>query len=135
MTTLTAGSSGFARKVLFANVAFSAISALAMLVGAKPLAAFLGLGGPLPLLIVGAGLIPFGLMVFMAAREEPVSAEKVTQIAIADALWVVGSYVLIFGPWVGLTAQGKWAVGIVAEIVALFAILEYVALRRMRKNN
>jgi len=50
-----------------------------------------------------------------------------------DGLWVVGSAILLAGGWVPLTAAGRWAILIVAAIVALFAVLQYYGLRRISR--
>ena len=49
-----------------------------------------------------------------------------------DLLWVAGSILLLLGGWLPMSMGGMWAVGIVADIVAIFAILQYVGWRRMR---
>ena len=46
--------------------------------------------------------------------------------------WVLGSYVLIFiAPF---STGGKWVVGAVAELVLLFAVLQFVGIRRIQKS-
>ena len=49
-----------------------------------------------------------------------------------DVLWVLGSVLLIFTDLVPLSIGGKWTVALIADIVALFAILQYVGLRRQQ---
>jgi hypothetical protein len=48
-----------------------------------------------------------------------------------DALWVSGSVIILFTDLVPLTTVGYWAVAIVADIVAVLAILQYIGLRRL----
>ena len=43
--------------------------------------------------------------------------------------WVVASLAVIAAGW--LSAAGNWAVGLVADVVLIFAILQAVGLRRM----
>jgi hypothetical protein len=38
--------------------------------------------------------------------------------------------VILFTGWVPLTTEGKWAVGLVAVIVAIFAELQFLGSRR-----
>jgi hypothetical protein len=45
--------------------------------------------------------------------------------AIIDSAWVVGSVILLLSSWIPFTTEGKWAVGVVAVIVAMFASLEF----------
>jgi hypothetical protein len=49
---------------------------------------------------------------------------------IADVAWVLASVVVVVSGWAPLTAAGVWAIMIVADIVAVFAVAQYVGLRR-----
>jgi hypothetical protein len=49
-----------------------------------------------------------------------------------DLLWVVASYAILLAGRPALTTAGSWSVGILAEIVALFAVIQFVGLRRLR---
>jgi hypothetical protein len=51
---------------------------------------------------------------------------------IMDAVWVAGSYVLIF--IVPFSVAGKWTIALIAELVLAFAILQCVGIRRVRKS-
>ena len=51
---------------------------------------------------------------------------------IMDTIWVVASFVLIFV--VPFSVGGKWVVALVAELVLAFAILQWLGIRRVRKN-
>ena len=50
-----------------------------------------------------------------------------------DLAWVIGSYPLLFV--VPFSTTGKWIVGIVAEVVLLFALMQWLGIRRIRKGN
>ena len=52
---------------------------------------------------------------------------------ILDVAWVIGSYPLLFV--VPFSTSGKWIVGIVAEVVMLFALVQWLGIRRIRKGN
>nr|MBI3612771.1 hypothetical protein [Nitrospirota bacterium] len=45
-----------------------------------------------------------------------------------DTAWVLGSALLLIATPIPLTLAGKWAVGIVADIVAAFALLQFYGL-------
>ena len=83
--------------------------------------------------IWGIGLILYAVtLVFNAHRPQV----KITDVWIAvrmDVTWVVGSYVLIFV--VPFSAGGKWVVGVVAELVLVFAVLQFVGIRRIRRQS
>jgi hypothetical protein len=49
-----------------------------------------------------------------------------------DLAWVLASSVLIF--IVPFSTEGKWVVGVVAELVLVFAVLQFVGIRRIEKN-
>jgi hypothetical protein len=48
-----------------------------------------------------------------------------------DAVWVIGSYVLIVV--VPFSVGGKWVVALVAELVLAFAVVQWLGIRRIRK--
>ncbi|MFB3094636.1 MAG: hypothetical protein ACE10O_02120, partial [Candidatus Acidiferrales bacterium] len=50
-----------------------------------------------------------------------------------DVLWVAGSFQLVLASPPGLTGGGKWAVGMIADIVALLALLQFLGLRRLKR--
>lgn len=51
---------------------------------------------------------------------------------ILDTVWVVGSYVLWFA--VRFSIGGKWAVAVVAELVLLFALVQWLGLRTVGRK-
>ncbi|MFC1975261.1 hypothetical protein ACFLXQ_02555 [Chloroflexota bacterium] len=127
-------SSTFVRNVLKANAVFSSLSGGAFLVAAKPMAAFLGLSIPAILIITGILLLIFAADVFYLATRKTVNPKGVVAVIVADALWVIGSVILLVTGLVPLTVEGKWAVGIVAVMVAVLADLQYYGLRQMKAD-
>lgn len=126
------GNTTFIRNVLKANALFSGLSGIAFLVGAKPITLFLGLTNPLILTVTGVLLLLFAGDLFFLATRKNVAPKFVVAVIVADALWVAGSIALLATNLVPLTIGGKWAVGIVAAIVALFADCQYFGLRKMK---
>ncbi len=55
----------------------------------------------------------------------------VTGEVLLNVAWVVGSYIILFTNWASLTNAGWWAVAVVADIVTIFAVVQYVGLRRL----
>jgi hypothetical protein len=83
-------------------------------------------------LILGVGLIVFAVTLVINARKQQVKKSDAWIALLMDLAWVVGSYVLIFlAPF---SPKGKWVVGIVAELVLLFAMLQFVGIRRIQKS-
>ncbi len=121
------------RTAFKANAYFSAISASVLLIGDGLVAALLGAYDALgPIHFVGLNLAVFAGFLFWLARRDSIAPPIALAVIVADLLWVAASWVAIGG---GLTTgQGSWAVGFVADIVLLFAIVQYVGLRRLQRS-
>lgn len=124
----------FLRNVLKANAVFSTVSGVVFILFANNLAALLE-PAISPVVFVGIGLVilPFAVYVYKIATMEVVNARLVWIIIALDVSWVIASAALLLTDLVPLTTTGKWVVGFSAEIVATFAVLEYVGLRKMRR--
>jgi hypothetical protein len=120
------------RTTFAVNAISTALAGVVLLAGAMPLAPVLGVPGPLPLAVVGALFIAFGAQVWRV-RREPVDLAQATAILVLDVAYVLGSVVLLLG-WPGvLSFYGRLATALLADVVFVFAILEYVGLRRARR--
>lgn len=125
--------SSLLRNALDGNSIFCSTSGLAFALFSTPIATFLGLSSSWIILVLSIGLLLYGIEVFLFAKKESISAGFVKFVISADLAWVLGSVVLIFSNLVSFTAAGKWAIAIIADIVLVFAILQYVGLSRMAK--
>ena len=125
--------SSLLKNTLFGNSAFSFISGAAFLLFSKAIAGFLGLPASWIILALGVGLIVYGVEIYLGARAEPVHMGIAKFAVYADLAWVLGSAVLVFANIVPFTAAGKWAIAIIADVVLVFAILQYVGLRRVAR--
>lgn len=122
-------SPSFLRRVLLADAAASAATGLLMTLGAGFLAPVLGLPETL-LHYAGLVLLPFAALVaVLATRAQPPRA-GVWAVVIVNALWVGDSFLLLLSGWVTPGALGQAFVVAQAIAVALFAELEYFALRK-----
>jgi hypothetical protein len=81
------------------------------------------------LLVLGAGLIVFAVTLVINARKQQVKKSDAWIAVCMDVAWVIGSYVLILV--VPFSTEGKWVVGAVAEAVLVFAVLQFVGIRRI----
>lgn len=133
MTTLssTQDKAQLLRSALLGNSIFCVLSGLDFALFSRPVADFLGLSSPTVILVLGVGLIAYALVVFIQARAQPLSLPFARFAIVADVLWVIGSAALIFTSMVAFTTAGKWAIAIIADIVLVFAILQYIGLRRI----
>ena len=118
------------RYSLRGNAVFSTLCGVSAIAFATPLAATLGIPAPLQLVALGAQLLGFAaLLVWLASRPEVRPALALAVVA-ADALWVVATIPLVLSGV--LSAAGNWTALAIADVVALFALLQYLGVRRMR---
>src|SRR5215471_19436968 len=120
------------RKALIGNALFSTLSGLTIVFAQGWVLRILGLSSTVNLLILGVGLIAFAATLVINARKQQVKASDAWIAVLMDLAWVAGSCVLIFV--VPFSMEGKWVVGVVAELVLLFAVLQFVGIRRIQKG-
>lgn len=123
---------GFLKRALIVNAVFSVFSGLAILAANRWLVRFLGLPDKISLTILGLSLIGFALMLGLNARRQNIRITEAWIAVITDAVWVAGSFALIF--LVPFSVEGKWVVAVVAELVLAFAILQWLGIQRIRKS-
>lgn len=120
------------RRALMGNALFSTLSGLTMLFAQGWVLRILGLSPDVSLVILGVGVIVFAATLAINARRQQVKASDAWIAILMDLAWVLGSYVVIFV--VPFSTGGKWVVGAVAELVLLFAVLQFVGIRRIQKS-
>jgi hypothetical protein len=130
-TLMSTNNSSLLRNALYGNSIFCSTSGLAFAVFSGPIADFLGLSASWIILVLGIGLLLYGLEVFWFARKDSINQGFAKFVISADIVWVLGSLSLIFTNLVAFTSPGKWAIAIIADIVLVFAIAQYIGLRRM----
>ena len=115
------------RTALTSNAAFSAISGIALVLLNSQFQHWFELN--IPFWLIGLGLLPFAWMGYQASRDESNMVKRGQVITIMDLTWVTASIgvLLIFD----LTTIGQWVVGIVALIVADFALFQWLGMRRI----
>ncbi len=119
----------FLRRVLQANTVFSTVSGLLFTTASGSVATFLGGVPSSVILALGIGLLLFAAYVGYTAFSAPLNRQAALSIIIGDVAWVVASAILLFAGWISFTTAGWWAVAIIADIVAVFAVLEWYGLR------
>lgn len=124
----------FLRRVLLGNTLFSALIGVFLIVDAALVASMLHVPGRI-LTVLGVLIVLAALeMVWFATRPQ-LDLRFVKLILALDCAWVLVSIVLLLTELLPLTTGGKWTIGVVADIVALFALLEFLGLRRMAINH
>jgi hypothetical protein len=120
----------FLRYALIADAIASGATGLLMIAGAGFLSALLALPGGL-LFEAGLILVPYVLLVAIVASRPVIPVKPVWFIIACNALWVLGSLILLTSGLVAPNALGYAFVIAQAAAVALLGELQYVALRRM----
>ena len=122
----------FLRRALMGNALFSTLSGLTILFAQGWVLRILGLSNKVSLAILGVALIVFAVTLVINARKQEVKLSDAWIAVWMDGAWVITSYVLIF--IVPFSTEGKWVVGVVAELVLLFAVLQFLGIRRIQKG-
>jgi hypothetical protein len=119
------------RHILNANAMFSATSGLFFILAGRPLAEFLG---TTPLVMYILALVMFGYAVLISFNTfRPVISRDFTLFTVVgDSTWVLASILLLIVPWFTFTGEAKWAIGITAICVDIFATLQFLEWRKMR---
>ena len=117
------------RRALQGNASFSVVSGALILAMNRTLVDFLGLPSSSSLTPLGIALLGYGGWLRWNARREKIKIVNAWIAVILDIVWVVGSYALLFA--VKFSIGGKWVVAVVAELVFLFAVMQWLGLRRV----
>jgi hypothetical protein len=126
---LRTDSAQFLRRALLADGVVSGLSGVMLVALSGPIAALLGVRSPGTVAVMGVALLVYAAALLCNARREmPRRGEAAIAVAL-NVAWVVASLAVVAAGW--LSAAGNWAVGLVADVVLIFAILQAVGLRRM----
>lgn len=120
------------RRALQGNALFSVISGVVILATNRTLVEFLGLPRDASLTALGIGLLGYAGWLLWNARREKIKILDAWIAVILDMVWVMGSYALLFE--VKFSSGGKWAVVLVAELVFLFGVMQWIGLRRIGRS-
>lgn len=128
-------SSTLLRHSLQGNAVFSCLSGVLFLVAAGPIASFLGMEVPWLIRMLGLSLSLYAVWLLIIARRPTLDRREVWIVIGLDATWVLGSALLLIADLAPLTLAGKWTVGIVADLVAAFALLQFYGLTRQHQTS
>ena len=120
------------RTALQGNALFSVISGALILVMNRTLVEFLGLPSGASLTPRGIGPLGYAGWLLWNARREKIKIVDAWVAVALDMVWVAGSYALLFA--VRFSSGGKWVVALVAELVFLFALMQWFGLRRVGRS-
>jgi hypothetical protein len=122
-------SSPLLRQALLADAAICAAAGLPMLLGADFLASLFDLPEAL-LRYTGLALIPYAAFVAFIATRQPIPMGAAWVVILLNALWAGASIVLLLGGWLTPNTLGTGLVLFQALIVAGFAAVQILAVRR-----
>jgi len=119
------------RNALRGNGVFSAVTGLIATFAGGQIATWMGVGSTPLYTLLGVMLISYAGMLFFYTSRETVDTQFAWLAVIADGLWVVGSAVILVFGLFELSNTGQWVVLVIADIVLVFAIAQYMGLRRL----
>lgn len=118
------------RRVLDANAVFSATSGLFFFVAAKPLAEFLG-ASQLVMTILAFVLFGYAALIAFKTSRANIGRGFALVTIIGDSAWVLASILLLVLSFFNFSSDAKWAIGITAICVDIFATLQFLEWRKM----
>jgi len=118
------------RNALLGNASFSTLSGLAIILAHNRIGMLLGLTDNDSLAGLGVGLILFAAALVFSARRSELKLPEASVAVVLDFAWVLGSYIILF--LVPFSAQGKWVITAIADVVLAFGILQLVGIHRIR---
>ncbi|MCI0390070.1 MAG: hypothetical protein MOB07_15070 [Acidobacteria bacterium] len=118
------------RRALQANGVFSALSGLLLIAASGRIAALIGIEQSLWL--TGLMLLLFAAGLFRNAGRAEINQTEVRIAVALDVAWVIGTAGLIFAGV--FSATGNWVVALVGDVVLLFAVLQFLGLRKLRRS-
>ena len=119
----------FLRRVLLADGMISGTLGILFIVLAGPMADYVGLS-TIFLRLVGLSLLPFSVSLLLLAGRLDQYRSLVWAIVGLNAVWVLASMLLLVSGWVDPTTIGIAVIIVQAIMVAGFAELQYIGLRR-----
>jgi hypothetical protein len=134
MNQITSECQGLLRKALTGNAVFSLLSGLVIVFANRWLVSFLGLSASVGLGLgaIGVSLVVYAVVLWLSTRRPHIRISNAWLAVVMDILWVLGSCALVVV--VPFSAAGKWTVILVADLVSLFAILQWLGIRRFQKS-
>lgn len=118
------------RTVLRVDAASALAGGLAC-VAAATVADHFGAIPPVALVVTGLAFVGWAAWLVRIAAQPAISRTATGAVIALNLLWIVASAAILLGGWLSLTPRGFWTVLLVADAVAVLAVLEFVGLRRL----
>lgn len=119
------------QKTLAANASFSTFSGILLAVFPDKFGEIFEVENTLVFRIIGTILLFFAGFVFSQVKEH--NDNLVKFIISQDALWVIGSAILLLLQPFGISASGNYMIGGVAVIILLFGLGQIQGLKKLKQ--
>lgn len=116
--------------LLLADGIVCGVAGAVLALDAGPLSDLLGMPS-LMLRLVGLGLLPYAASLILLATRSTISRGPALGVVALNLLWALASVALLFTGWVDPTTFGVAFTLAQAALVASFADLQFLALRRL----
>lgn len=116
------------RRPIQANIAFSGLSVLVLLILGGELTHRLDFDPTWFLRGLGLILVPWLGVLYLVVCQQTMQRLHVLGIALADSAWVVVSLTALLLDVFSLNTAGQWAVLAVSDLVGILAVWEFVVL-------
>ena len=128
MNTLSDQSKLF--HVLNANAMFSFTSGVFFVLARNPLSEFLGTSSTV-MLLLGVVMFAYATLIAFNTQRASISRGFTLFTVIGDSGWVLASILLLLLPIFNFSTDAKWAIGLTAICVDVFATLQFLEWRKM----
>jgi len=118
------------RTTLTVNAVSSGACGLAFLVAGHRLGPLFGLA-PLVMWVLGAGLVGFAAHLASVVRQPFITRGQALYFAVLDSVYVAASVAVLLGWPQLMSGLGRLFFAALADVVALFAVAEFVGYRRL----
>ncbi len=119
----------FLRRVVQSDGLLCVIAGIVLSLANNLLAVVLGIPAA-GLFVLGIVLLVYGSLVVYRAMREPFDRQLAVLVMVGNGLWVLASIAILATGWLPLTPVGWWSVAVLALIVAGFAELQFIGLRK-----
>jgi hypothetical protein len=116
--------------ILNANAMFSFTSGLFFLLARNPLGEFLG-ASPSLMIVLALVMFAYAVLIAFNAQRAEINRGFTLFTVFGDSAWVLASVLLLVFPIFNFTSDAKWAIGITALCVDIFATLQFIEWRKM----
>lgn len=113
------------------NAMFSLITGITLLIFPESIATAFGSNMAAPFWIIGIGLILFAAFVYYERKRHQKQPANILLIILMDLSWVIGSIALVYFDLFELSQTGHIIISVVAMIVLVFAVAQYIGFRKL----